>query len=270
MLRVHYAGWSTFRLALAGGPTLVLDPCISGLLDDPHAEPEDCVGDVVLLTHGHHEHIRDAHRVARFHAGPFVAPPQVADYLEDVRHFDPRRMARIEPDQTLEFDGFRVTAREFPHLEKHDVAGKVAILKSDNPLGASKILARHALNIALSYLVIRRQPEHGPFLAYDLDFDDGPRVFFTCEAFTSLLEPDVVRTWAVGRPIDLAIVGVESGHETAASLLTDALAPQTAIAAAVHAPFERFYGKPPVVGDTWVDGRPERTFWTPGRRERLL
>ena len=49
MLRVHYAGWSTFRLALAGGPTLVLDPCISGLLDDPHAEPEDCVGDVVLL-----------------------------------------------------------------------------------------------------------------------------------------------------------------------------------------------------------------------------
>ncbi|GEM_PF-1812241 len=269
MLRVHYAGWSTFRLALAGGPTLVLDPCISPLLDDPHAMPEDCVGDVVLLTHGHHEHIRDAHRVARWHDGPFVAPPQVVAFLEEVRHIDSRRLATIQPDETLEFDGFRVTAREFPHLEKHDVAGKVAILKSDNPLGAPSILAKFAKNIALSYLVIRKQPEHGPFFAYDLEFDDGPRVFFTCEAFTQLLDPDVVKGWAAGRPIDLAIVGVESGHEEAAGVLTDALAPKTAIAAAVHAPFERFYGKPPVQPERWVDGRANRAFWTPGRRERF-
>ena len=269
MLRVHYSGWSTFRLDLQGGPTLVIDPCISGLLDDPHAEPADCVGDVVLLTHGHHEHIRDAHRVARFHAGPFVAPPQVADYLHDVRRLDPRRLLRIEPNETLELDGFRVTAREFPHLEKHDVAGKVALLKQDNPLGAPKILARHALNIALSYLVIRRQPETGPFLAYDIEFDEGPRVFFTCEAFTRLLEPEVVRGWGAGRAIDLAIVGVESGHEEAAAALTDALGPSQAIAAAVHAPFERFYGKPPVEGARWVAGRPGRTFWTPGVRERF-
>jgi hypothetical protein len=270
MLRVHYAGWSTFRLEVEGGPTLVIDPCISALLDDPHAEPEDCVGDVVLLTHGHHEHIRDAHRIARFHSGPFVAPPQVVDYLCAVRHFQPSRLVRIEPNETIELDGFRVTAREFPHLEKHDAAGKLAILKQDNPLGAPKMLARHALNIALSYLVIRRQPEHGPFLAYDLEYDGGPRVFFTCEAFTKLLDPEIVRGWGEGdRPVDLAIVGVESSHEEAAAALTDALAPRRAIAAAIHAPFERFYGKPPVEGARWVAGRSERTFWTPGRRERF-
>ena len=269
MLRVHYAGWSTFRLSLDDGPTVVLDPCISPLLDDPHAAPEDCVGDVVLLTHGHHEHIRDAHRIARFHDGPFLAPPQVADFLEDVRHIAPRRVVRIAPDETVDFEGFRVTAREFPHLEKHDVAGKVAILKSDNPLGAPSILARFAKNIALSYLVIRKQPENGPFLAYDLEFDGGPRVFFTCEAFTTLIDPEVVRGWGEGRPIDLAIVGVESGHEEAASRLTTALGADRAIAAAIHAPFERFYGKPSVVGDRWVAGRADRTFWPPGTRERF-
>lgn len=269
MFRVHYAGWSTFRIAVDGGPTVLLDPCISPLLDDPHAAPEDCYGDVVLLTHGHHEHLRDAHRVARLTSAPFVAPPQVASFLTDIRRLPARRVTAIEPDEPCALDGFSVTGRSFPHLEKHDVAGKLAILKSDNPLGAPGILLKFAKNVVLSYFVIRDQPEHGPFLAYDLDFDGGPRIFFTCEAFTSLLDPEVVRGWGSGRPIDLAIVGVESGYEEAASALTDALAPERAIAAAIHAPFERFYGKPAVQGEIWEDGRAERTFWTPGRRERF-
>ena len=52
--------------------------------------------------------------------------------------------------------------------------------------------------------------------------------------------------------IDLAVVGVESGQERAAAELLDALAPRCAVGAAVHAPFERFYGKPPVEPDRFI------------------
>ncbi len=264
---VEYPGWSTFRVTPESGPSVVFDPCISRLLAHPCAEPEQVRADVMLLTHGHHEHIRDVHRVA--HAGPIVAPPQVIDYLVRKRRMERRRFTPIVPDAIVELDGLRVTARGFPHLEKHDVKGKLGVLGRGNPLGGPAVIARHLHRVVLGWLVIGDQPDEGPFLAYDLRWDEGPRVFFTCEAFTSLLDPAEPARWGAGdRPIDLALVGVESSFEDAARAHTDALAPLRAAAAAVHAPFEQFYGKPPVDGARWVGDRP-RSFWEPGARVRV-
>ena len=245
--RLEYPGWGTFRLTVAGAPRIMVDPCISRLLDDPCARPDQVEADVVLLTHGHHEHIRDTHRIAWAASVPLVAPPQVMDYLVEHRGMSASRFVRIEPDETVELPGLRITARSFPHLEKHDVAGKVEILRRDNPLGALYILLRFGPRILSSWREIKSQPEHGPYLAYDIQYDGGPRVFFSCEAFTHLLAEGRVEDWGRGaQPVDLAVVGVESGQELAAAQLIDCLGPRRAVGAAVHAPFERFYGKPHV------------------------
>ena len=267
---MSWPGWGTFRIEPDGGPSVVIDPCLTPLMHDPVATPLEVVADVVLLTHGHHEHIIDAHRVGRLlPTAPFVAPPQVVEHLVVARGMRRQRFDAIEPDGVLNLPGLTVTARAFPHLPKNDVAGKLTILGRHHALGAAWILARHGRRVVTSWLAIRGQPEQGPFLAYDLDFEAGPRVFVTCEAFTELLDPKEAERWGRGeRQIDLAIVGVESGRERVAGQLLDRLAPRRAIAAAVHAPFERFYGRP-AVDPTGFVSSVQCTFQAPGWSARL-
>ena len=182
-----------------------------------------------------------------------------------------RRFSIIRPDEELELPGLRVVARSFPHLPKNDVAGKLGILRRDNPLGALSILLRYGLRVAKSWTVIKDQPEGGPYLAYDIYFEHGPRVFLTCEAFTELLSPSHAASWGSGEQVvDLALVGVESGQEEHAAGLLDALAPRYALGAAVHAPFERFYGKRKVEADAFVSRSCVPSGWLrAGERARL-
>lgn len=264
-VRITWFGWSTFRLDVEGGPSVVLDPCVSALLSGPHARMRDVAGaDLLLLTHGHHEHLKDVPRLARSMATvPLVAPAQVREYLVGLRGIDRARVTLAEPDRPLTWERLSITPRAFPHLPKHDVGGKLAILRRDNPLGAAWIALRYGPRILRTWLAIREQPEFGPFLAYDIDVA-GQRLVFTCEAFTQLLSPDEVARWRGDRPVDVAVIGVESGQEAAAAHLTDVLGAQRSVCCPVHAPFERFYGKPIVDGEAWRDGRPERAVWAPG------
>jgi hypothetical protein len=262
-LRVLYPGWGTWCVAGEGIPRVVVDPCVSHLLDEPCAQEHQVHADLVLLTHGHHEHIRDIHRLAYGANVPIVAPPQVIKYLVEFRRMAPEQFVEIVPGREVVCKGVRVRAHGFPHLEKHDVAGKLAILRRDNPLGALAMLLRFGPRILSSWRAIRHQPEEGPYLAYDLSFQIGLRVLFTCEAFTELVAAQTVLSWLhqVDEPIDLAIVGVESGYEESAAQLLNVLAPGRALAAAIHKSFERFYGKPPVVGDRLLARTQVPTTW---------
>ncbi|MCO4772998.1 MAG: MBL fold metallo-hydrolase [Deltaproteobacteria bacterium] len=265
-MKLQWLGWSTFRLDVPGGPTLLLDPCVSALLDDRHARLKDLDGaDAILLTHGHHEHIKDLAEVVK-HVGPvpILAPTQVREYLIAYRDIPRDRFVTALPGESARIAGVTVRSWAFPHLPKHDVKGKLGNLKRDNPLGAPWLLVRHGPRIVRSWFAIKRQPEFGPFLAYDMDVA-GRRVFFTCEAFTELLESETVRSWrrAAG-PVDLAVVGVESGQEHAAGRLTEELGAGRSVSCAVHATFERFYGKPAVDGESWRGGRADRAVWSVG------
>jgi len=263
-ITTSWLGWGTFRVDVAGGPKVVIDPCVTPLLSDPHAAFADVAdADLFLITHGHHEHLKDVPSLARrLPHVPIVAPAQVREYLVGICGIDRERITLAEPDRALTWGEARIVPRAFPHLPKHDVAGKLAILRRDNPLGAPWIALRYGPRILRSWLAIRQQPEFGPFLAYDLRIG-GQRLLFTCEAFTSLLAADIVAAWAEGPAIDLAVVGVESGQEEAAAALTRALEARRAVGCAVHAPFERFYGKPPVDGAAWAAAA-GATAWIPG------
>ncbi len=264
-ITLEYRGWGTFALEADRGPRVVIDPCISPLLGWPHARMEHCRGDLFLLTHGHHEHIRDIHRIARRHPAPLVAPPQVVDYLVRKRGMDRSDFSVAHPDAPVEAVGLSVTGRSFPHLEKHDVAGKVGVLAQGKLLRAVATVARNLPSLARTWTVIHDQPEEGPFLAYDIRFEEGPRVFVSCEAFTHLLDPSKVAAWAEGPPIDLAVVGVETGQEEVAAAHTRALSARSVVAAAVHAPFEDFYSRPPVEPSRFLAaGEAGWAFWTAG------
>ncbi len=268
-LRLDWLGWSTFLLRPRRGPRVLIDPCVTSLAGFVGAPLGALEGDIVVLTHGHHEHLRDVHRVLRRLDVPVLAPPQVASFLVRRRGIAAGRVSELTPDDPLTLPGLTVTPRAFPHLQKHDVAGKLAILRRDNPWGALAMMTRELPAYLGGWLIIRDQPEEGPFLAFDLQWDRGPRAFLTSEAFTGLLEGDVVEGWAAGPVIDLAIVGVESGQEEAAAALSERLGARRGVAAAVHAPFERFYGKPTVSPERFLRGREDWSFLTPGDRLTL-
>lgn len=247
-LRIAWPGWGTFRIEPESGPVVVVDPCMRPLLGNPVASAAQVAADVVLLTHGHHEHIVDAARVAGLCAAPIAAPPQVAAFLAGRRGIPAGRLREMLPDEPLRLPGLRVVPRAFPHLRTHDAKGKLAILGRNRSIpGLLAMALRHGRGVLASRRAIRGQPGGPPYLALDLEFETGPRVLLTCEALTSLLDPREAERWGRGeRPIDVAVAGVESGQEATAGLLLDRLAPWQALAAAVHAPFERFYGHPPV------------------------
>lgn len=262
---VTWLGWSTFRVAIDGGPTLVFDPCVSPLLNDRHARFDQIAdADLFVLTHGHHEHLKDVPRLARrLPHVPLVAPAQVREYLVGICGIDRARIGLAVPDEALEWEGVTLLPRAFPHLPKHDVPGKVANLRRDNPLGAPWLLLRFGPRIVRSWFAIRKQPEFGPFLAYDLRAGDR-RLVFTCEAFTELIAAEEIARWRGDEPVDLAVIGVESGQEDAAASLTSVLGAARSLCCPVHATFERFYGKPPVDGERWRQGRADRAVWTVG------
>lgn len=255
-LRLSYYGWSSFRIdGLPEGP-LILDPAWSVLISESFGLKKDFDGATgMLISHGHHEHLRDSSRLATSSAIPIAGPPQCMDYLRFHKGIEAKRVTRLKPDLEQRLfgrDDVSVVPRSFPHLEKNDVPGKLRILRRQNPVGAAAWIARYGLRFARTWWSIRNQPEGPPFFAYDLRLPGGIRLFFTVEAFTELLDPKVVETWAKGPAITLAIVGVESGQEGAAARLTAALGARKVMQIEHHAIFDAFYGRPPVCSDKYA------------------
>jgi L-ascorbate metabolism protein UlaG (beta-lactamase superfamily) len=86
---VRWLGHSAFELK-AGGTTVVVDPFLTG---NPSAavEPGELEPDVILLTHGHADHIGDTVDIAKRAGAPVVAIAELASEIgaEGVETFDP-------------------------------------------------------------------------------------------------------------------------------------------------------------------------------------
>jgi len=83
MNSLRYLGHSCFLLHLAGKNILV-DPFIrpnpkaSGIID-----VEDLEADFILLTHGHNDHVADAHEISRKNGAPIISNYEVATWFEE-------------------------------------------------------------------------------------------------------------------------------------------------------------------------------------------
>ena len=76
-----WLGHAAFRLDTRSGKRLYVDPFLSGNPSCPDAEqqPERC--DLILLTHGHDDHVGDTVALAERFGCPVVAPVELARWL---------------------------------------------------------------------------------------------------------------------------------------------------------------------------------------------
>ncbi len=76
-----WLGHSAFRIDTPGGKRIYLDPFLSGNPSCPEseAEPERC--DLILLTHGHGDHVGDTVAIHRRHGCPVVAQVELRGWL---------------------------------------------------------------------------------------------------------------------------------------------------------------------------------------------
>ena len=81
-MKITWLGHSTFRLITPGGAVVLVDPWVEGNPACPEALKKfDCL-DVMLITHGHFDHISDAVALARQHQPQVVGVYEVCAWLE--------------------------------------------------------------------------------------------------------------------------------------------------------------------------------------------
>ncbi|HEX8813987.1 MAG TPA: metal-dependent hydrolase [Terriglobales bacterium] len=81
-LKLTWLGHATFRIETPGGKTIIIDPWIMGNPACPPNEKNVKKVDVMLVTHGHGDHIGDAVEIAKKHKPTVVGIPELCGWLE--------------------------------------------------------------------------------------------------------------------------------------------------------------------------------------------
>jgi L-ascorbate metabolism protein UlaG (beta-lactamase superfamily) len=80
-LAITWFGHATFLIRTPGGKRVMVDPWLAGNPSCPDAFKKPPVVDVLLVTHGHRDHMDDAVPVARESNAPVVAIPEICEWL---------------------------------------------------------------------------------------------------------------------------------------------------------------------------------------------
>jgi L-ascorbate metabolism protein UlaG (beta-lactamase superfamily) len=120
-LAITWLGHSSFVLKTPGGKTVLLDPWYSGNPSFPeNAKPKQA--DVILVSHGHSDHITDAAATAKSTGATVVGIWEVTSWLgtKGVQNLEP-----MNKGGSIDVKGLRVTMTEALHSSSFDENGIV-------------------------------------------------------------------------------------------------------------------------------------------------
>lgn len=120
-LAITWLGHSAFSLKTPGGKTLLLDPWYTGNPSFPaNAKPKQA--DVILVSHGHSDHITDAAATAKATGATVVGIWEVTSWLasKGVQNLEP-----MNKGGTIQVKGLRVTMTEAIHSSSFEENGIV-------------------------------------------------------------------------------------------------------------------------------------------------
>ncbi len=81
-IKITWLGHATFRIQTPKGKTILLDPWVMQNPSCPEKEKQLPAVDVMLVTHGHGDHIGDAVEIAKKHGPKVVGIPELCGWLE--------------------------------------------------------------------------------------------------------------------------------------------------------------------------------------------
>jgi L-ascorbate metabolism protein UlaG (beta-lactamase superfamily) len=120
-LQITWLGHSSFRLRTPGGKELLFDPWYTGNPSFPEsARPR--AADLVLVSHGHSDHITDAAAVAKDTGATVVGISEITAWLAS------KGVKQIEPMNkggTITTKGLRITMTDARHSSSCDDGGTV-------------------------------------------------------------------------------------------------------------------------------------------------
>jgi L-ascorbate metabolism protein UlaG (beta-lactamase superfamily) len=111
-LAITWLGHATFLLRTPGGKRVLLDPWLTGNPSCPEAMKKPPKVDLILVSHGHFDHIGDLLVCARDSGAPIVGVFELCDWLDrkGIQHTSPMNKGGSQP-----IAGLRVTMTDARH-----------------------------------------------------------------------------------------------------------------------------------------------------------
>lgn len=229
MAELRYHGWSSFTLTTPGGTTLVFDPNHTNPFGPPLGGADAFAdADLCLVTHGHFDHIQDVPALMKRSGMELVASPEVCRFLRDTHGLPAHRVRELEMDQTLEWNGLRLTTFEWDH--------RIVNTKS-------MFAARPEAMALLSDLYFGN-PYGARRMGFTVTLEDGRRLTNYCEGFNDQTRMDRVRQVAERDRPDIVIAGAQLDYPAQVAEAATILRPGRLVLFHPHEAYFTFIGLP--------------------------
>jgi L-ascorbate metabolism protein UlaG (beta-lactamase superfamily) len=124
-LAITWLGHGTFLLRSPGGRRILFDPWLTANPSCPEAHRRPHPVDLILVTHGHFDHVDDVVPVARATGAAVVAGVELGTWLEQKGL---QNVVRMNKGGTIELLGIRITMVPAVHSSGYVEEGRMLYL----------------------------------------------------------------------------------------------------------------------------------------------